>query len=158
MKYLFFLFLFSTVSYAQDQIVVDGGLGVFNSGKKSLSETKMASLGLQEDLWNCVKDRFTGGVWLDNAGNGRKSSGFASAQVGFEVNNNGIVGSIFTGPAFINQTDALLGGNFQFMENFNLGIQDQNSNYIGVYYRHISDAGLTPINIGRDFMGLEIRF
>jgi hypothetical protein len=150
MKYLPLILLFlSTLAYAQqDQIVVDGGVGVFNSGKNSLSETKILTIGEQEDLWNALKMRGIVGGWLDNAGGGKKDS----------VNDNGLIGGIFSGPALISSPDVLLGSNFEFMDDLHLGIQDKDSNYIGVYYRHLSDAGLSSVNIGRDVIGIELRF
>jgi hypothetical protein len=160
MKYLPLILLFlSTLAYAQqDQIVVDGGVGVFNSGKNSLSETKILTIGEQEDLWNALKMRGIVGGWLDNAGGGKTDSALISGQIGFEVNDNGLIGGIFSGPALISSPDVLLGSNFEFMDDLHLGIQDKDSNYIGVYYRHLSDAGLSSVNIGRDVIGIELRF
>lgn len=158
-KFILVLLLLSTPALAQqDQVLIDGGLGVFNSGKKSLSETKMISLGVQEDVWGPLKDRVVLGGWIDNAGGGRNGSAFGAGQIGFEVNSNGLVGSIFTGPALISSPDVLLGGRFQFMDDLHLGIQDKDSNYIGIMYRHLSSAGLETPNIGRDIIAIELRF
>jgi hypothetical protein len=151
--------LLSNYSIAQeDQIIVDGGVGIWNSGKSTLSETKMFSLGVQEDLWGALKERGTTGFWLDNAGGGKRGSAFASGQLGWEVSTGGIVGGIFSGPAVISTPDTLLGGRFQFMDDIHLGLQDNELNYIGIMYRHFSSAGIETPNIGRDLMGLEIRF
>lgn len=146
--------------YAQDdQVIVDGAIGVFHSGEKSLSETKLATFGIQEDLLGPWKDRAVVGGWLDNAGNGKTGSALISGQLGFEINSNGTIGSIFAGPCLISHPDeVLLGGYLEFMEDFHLGLQDHGNNYIGVFYRHISDAGLTSVNIGRDVVGIELRW
>lgn len=154
------LLIVSGNAWAQDdQVIVDGGVGVFHSADKGLSEMKMITLGIQEDVWGPLKMRGTGGAWIDNAGNGRTGSALVSGQLGYEVNSHGLVGSIFTGPTLISHPDqVLLGGYFEFMEDIHLGIQDEHNSYIGVMYRHISDAGLTAVNIGRDSIGIEIRF
>lgn len=144
-------------SYAGD-LILDGGVGVLNSGKKSLSETKMLTLGLQGDLIGPLKDRAVIGGWLDNAGRYRSNSAVVSGQIGFEVNSGGLVAGIFTGPALISNPDALLGGPFQFMDDLHIGIQDRSGYYIGVMYRHLSSAGIEKPNIGRDVVGLELRF
>lgn len=152
------LILLPSLCFADDT-VLDGGMGVFHSADKGLSETKMLTLGVQEDLWGPLKDRATVGGWLDTTGNGKSSSALASGQLGFEVSSaNGIVGGIFVGPALISNTDILLGGHFQFMDDLHLGIADVHGNYIGIIYRHLSSAGLEMPNIGRDVFGLEIRF
>lgn len=153
------ILLVSIKSYAQDdQYILDGGVGVFHSAAKGLSETKMLSLGMQEDIWGPLKQRGTIGGWLDNYSHGRKDSGFVSGQLGFEVNNNGWVAGVFSGPSLISSPDALLGGVLQFMDDFHFGLQDRDSNYVGVFYRHFSSAGIETPNIGRDLIGVEFRF
>lgn len=144
-------------SYADD-LVLDGGIGVLNSGKKSLSETKMLTLGIQGDLIGPLKDRAVIGGWLDNSGKGRTGSAVTSGQLGFEVNSGGLVAGIFTGPALISNPDVLLGGPFQFMDDLHIGIQDRSGYYIGLMYRHLSSAGIETPNIGRDIVSLELRF
>jgi hypothetical protein len=144
-------------SYADD-LVLDGGVGVFNSAKKGLSETKMLTLGLQGDLIGPLKDRAVIGGWLDNGGYYRSNSAVIGGQLGFEVSRDGLVAGIFAGPALISNPDILLGGPFQFMDDLHLGIQDRNGYYIGVMYRHLSSAGLETPNIGRDIVGIELRF
>lgn len=158
-KTLFLLLLLSSLAFAdQDQIVLDGGVGVFHSADHGLSEMKTITLGVQETLWGPLKDRAVVGGWIDNVP-GRSGSALASGQIGFEVNSNGTVGSIFTGPALISSPDnVLLGGYFEFIDDLHLGLQDRDGSYIGVMYRHISDAGLTPVNIGRDSVNIELRW
>jgi hypothetical protein len=144
-------------SYADD-LVLDGGVGIFNSGKKSLSETKMLTLGIQEGVFGPLKDRAVIGGWFDNSGRGRSSSAVVAGQIGFEVNNGSLVAGLFTGPALISNPDVLLGGPLQFMDDLHIGIQDRSGYYIGIMYRHLSSAGLEMPNIGRDVVGLELRF
>lgn len=158
-KLLLLLLFMSSVAYADpDQYILDGGVGVFHSADHGLSEMKTITLGVQETLWGPLKDRAIVGGWIDNVA-GRSGSALVSGQIGYEVNSNGLVGSIFTGPAVISSPDnVLLGGYFEFMDDFHLGLQDRDGSYIGVMFRHISDAGLTPVNIGRDMIGVELRF
>ena len=151
--------LLTSTCWAQDeQWAVDIGAGDFNADKGDLPQTKVVSIGYQEDLWDAVKQRYTGGAWFDNSGCGRKSSLFASAQLGFEVVNNGWVGGVYTGGSLISSPDVVLGGPFQFLSTARYGMQDRQSNYIGVFYEHFSSAGLELPNDGRNIMGLEIRF
>jgi hypothetical protein len=158
-KFLTLSLLICSTAFAQDdQLILNGGVGVFHSGDKGLSETKMATLGVQEDIWGPLKDRVVVGGFIDNSGDGKSGSAIISGQLGFEVNRDGLVAGIFSGPTLISNPDILLGGNFQFMEDLHLGIQDKDSNYIGIFYRHISSAGLEMPNIGRDFVGLELRW
>jgi hypothetical protein len=157
-KVLVLLLLCSTAYAQDDQWVWNLGIGAFNSSKNSLSETKILTLGIQEDLWGPLKQRGTVGGWLDDAGNGRSGSALISGQLGFEVDRDGTVASVFFGPCLIGSPDIYLGGPFQFMTDLHLGIQDRDFNYIGIFYRHGSSGGLEMPNVGRDFVGLEIRF
>jgi hypothetical protein len=158
-KILYLLVFLSSLAYAQqDQVLLDGGIGIAHSADTGLSETKMLTLGIQEDLWGAFKDRAIVGGYLDNSGNGKRNSALAAAQIGFEVNRNGLIVGVFTGPGVISSPDALLGGYFQFVDDIHIGIQDTDDNYFGVMYRHISSAGIETPNIGRDVIGLEMRF
>lgn len=147
-------------AHADDtQMFLSGGVGVFHSAEKGLSENKFLAIGLQDTLVGPLKNRYSVGGWLDNGGNGRKSSAYVCDQIGFEVNNNGFVGNVFTGPSLITSPDnVLLGSPLEFQDTAGLGLQDAHENYYGVRYTHFSDAGLTPVNIGRDSVGLELRW
>ena len=136
-----------------DQFVLDAGVGVFNT-------TMMRTLsGSYQQEWEYpFFTRTTLGLWVDNSGNGQSNSGFISEQLGYEIRHNGTIVSIFTGPSFITTPDTVLGGYFQFVSDLHLGLEDTRHNYLGVFYRHISSAGLYYPNLGRDMVGLEIRF
>lgn len=158
MRYSLLLLLLGSLCFADDSYVLDGGVGIANSAKKGLSETKMLTLGKQYDLIGPIKERAIVGGWLDNSGGGKNGSGLVSGQIGFEVNRNGLVAGLFTGPCLISNTDTMLGGHFQFMDDLHLGLEDHSGNYLGVMYRHISSAGISTPNLGRDIMAIEMRF
>lgn len=160
MKKLTIALLFiSSLAYAQnDQVVVDAGLGEFGTRGSSLSQVKFAKIGLQEDLWYSLKQRFNTGGWLDSRGSGYSSSALIGYQLGFEVKNDIFESSIFSGPTIISNQDSSLGGRIQFNESLFFGIVDKDSDSIGIAYNHFSSAGLEMPNLGRDFIGLEIKF
>lgn len=160
-KYLIFIVLICIGSqgYAQDdQLVTDVGLGEFGSRGASLSQDKFAKLGWQEDLWYTLKQRFNVGGWLDTRGEGYSSSAFTGYQLGFEVKNDTFEGSVWSGPTLISTPDQALGGYFQFNETLFFGIVDKDEDSIGIAYNHLSSAGLEMPNLGKDFMGLEIKW
>jgi len=160
MKYLtILLLLWSSVCLGQqDQVVVDGGLGVFGTEGDSLPQVKFGKVGIEEDLWYNLKQRFNAGTWLDSRGNGRISSAFGGYQLGFEVTNEVLQCSIWSGPTLITSPDIALGGPLQFNETLFLGVVDKNENSIGIAYNHFSSAGIYQPNLGKDFMGLEVKF
>lgn len=159
-KLLLILSLFVGLNaYAQqDQIVIDGGLGEFDTKGTSVSQVKFGKIGWQEDLWYSLKHRINIGEWLDNRGEGYNNSAFTGYQLGFEVRNDIFEASIWSGPTLITTPDASLGGRFQFNETVFFGLVDKDGNAIGVSYNHFSSAGLEMPNYGKDFMGVEIKF
>lgn len=158
-KHIAFVCLLISSAYAdQDQIVTDVGLGSFGTKGSSLSQDKFAKIGWQEDVWYSLKHRFNVGGWIDSRGVGYYSSAFCGYQLGFEVTNETLQASIFSGPTIISSPDNALGGIVQFNESIFFGIVDKDRDSIGVAYNHFSSAGLEMPNLGRDFLGLEIKF
>lgn len=145
-------------AYCADDVFIDAGLGTFSTEGTSLSQVKFAKVGVQEDIWYALKQRFNGGGWMDTRGNGHTSSAFAGYQLGFAVPNDTFEMSIFSGPTLISSPDVALGGVFQFNETIFFGIRDKDNESIGIAYNHFSSAGIESPNIGRDFMCLEIKF
>lgn len=152
------LFIGQVFAGERDQVVIDAGLGIFGTEGPSLSQVKFAKIGIEEDLWYALKQKFNGGGWLDSRGYGRSSSAFAGYQLGFEVENSLFEGSVWSGPTLISSPDIALGGYFQFNETVFFGIKDDRQESIGFAYNHFSCASLCAPNLGRDFMGLEIKF
>ena len=159
MSLVIFVCYFAHKAHADtDELLVDGALGVFNTDGKSISQVKFAKVGIQEDVWYALKQRFNVGTWVDSRGPGFNTSGFAGYQVGFDVKNDVMEAGIFSGPTLITSPDIDLGGVFQFNETVFLGVRDKGDESIGVVYNHLSSAGLEMPNLGKDFMGIEIKF
>ncbi len=158
-KFALLLILVSSIAHAKgDELLLDAGLGAFSTEGYSLSQVKFAKIGLQEDLWYSLKQRFNVGGWLDNRGQGRTSSAFGGYQIGFDVQNDVFEASVFSGPSLISSPDVALGGIAQFNETVFFGIKDKAGETIGMAYNHFSSAGLEMPNMGKDFMCLEIKF
>lgn len=152
------LCLFLSSQALADTAFVNASLGVFNSGKHSLAETKMFKIGIEEDLWYNFKQRFNGGFWIDNMGGGRSSSLYSSYQWGFNVKNDSLETGVYIGPGLISSPDVMLGDYFEFNETLYLGVCDRSGNSMGATYSHFSNAGFSSVNVGRDLIGLEIKF
>lgn len=151
------LIMFSTTCLAEE-MVIDAGLGVLNSKGYSLSQNKFTKIGLENNLWYALKQRINTGLWLDSRSDEYKSSAFGGYQLGFEVRNDTLIASIWSGPTLISSPDQQLGGMIQFNETIFLGITDKMGETIGIAYNHLSSAGLEIPNQGRDYVGLEIKF
>ena len=120
---------------------------------ESLSATKAVFVSKQSSLGGPFIKQLEVGGWDDTDGRGRKSSGMASASAGLNVNAGYIFAQALVGPAIISTPDKLLGGRFQFNNDFALGLRDPKTGAsIGAAYKHISSAGLEHPNEGRDFI------
>lgn len=158
-KIVLILLLMNSLAWAaEDQVVIDAGLGQFGSKGSSLSQDKFAKISIEEDVWYNLKDKFNVGAWLDSRGQGYASSAFTGYQIGFEVTNSIFQSSVWSGPTFVSTPDRALGGRLQFNETVYFGIVDKDKNSIGIEYEHFSSAGLEMPNLGRDFLGLAIKF
>lgn len=84
------------------------------------------------------------------------SSGFASFSIGTGVNFPWFYAGIYTGVGFITHPDRKLGSNFQFFQDVEMGVRDDKGRTFGVFFKHVSNAGIVPPNIGRDYFGLSV--
>jgi hypothetical protein len=144
----------SRASCADDDISFKLGLGIVD-GKPS-SEIKYVGIRdewkLSDKLWQAVE----GGVWSDTNRSGDKNNrrlpGINSSwQLGVKPQSEHLYVGAFSGVGMILPTDALLGGAFQFVHDVTVGFKDKNS-FVGIGYKHISSAGLSRPNRGRDFV------
>lgn len=156
MKWLLSLLLLCTTVYA-DEFSFSYGLGVGESAVNSMAETKVIEFSYREMVWSPLYFNYEGGMWLDDAGGGRLSSGFFSIGPGYLVDLGCFEIRNAYGLAYITQPDVYLGGSFpQFHGELYAGIRDKDGNGIGIKYNHFSSAGIYQPNVGRDFVLLEL--
>lgn len=142
-----------SLAHAEDYATA--AVGIADSGKNSHAETKFVNVGHRADLPFGLTYQVEGGGWVDIAGGGRKSSGYGATQVGVQTDGP-VVARVMTGPAIITSPDVYLGGNFQFTEDFYIGIKGPNQNTVGIMYKHFSSAGIEQPNVGRDLAGVQV--
>lgn len=150
MKYiLLFLFLCSSTSYADTFFKY--GVGIGESAIKSKAETKFFTLGQNHPINNYLIYQYEAGLWADQGGYPRKTSGFVDLSAGVQITPGYAVIQTLWGLAAITSPDAYLGGAFpQFNQDLYIGLRDQTGAQIGFDYKHISSAGLCLPNKGRD--------
>ena len=132
------------------------GLGIFGSAETGRGETKLFSLGYEDDWFGPFIYQYEGGVFADQGGGGRSSSGFGNISTGVEVNPGYLLLRSLWGVGGITSPDTQLGGIFQFNQDLLLGVKDNKGNIIGLDYKHISSAGLESPNRGRDFILIHV--
>ena len=126
---------------------IEGGIGVGNS-----DGMRTVNLGIADQVWGALVEKGSVGLWADGPGS---ASGYAAYQLGWHISTGGVAISLYTGPCLITTPDILLGSPLEFMSDLHVDFYNRDG-MIGVYYRHISDAGLTLVNVGRDSIGLEL--
>ena len=151
------LLLFSTTAHA-DESFFSFGVGVANSAKRSSGETKVANLGIRNEIYQGIYWQWKLGFYGDGSGDPtRKGSGYASVGPGMLIDLRPLELRAGYGIAAITTPDSYLGGCFpQFQGEFYIGIRDYRGNGIGAQYEHISSAGLVTPNQGRDFVVLQL--
>jgi hypothetical protein len=148
--------LISTVSFA-DEAFVGMGLGAFNTAKGGPGSVKLGQFGHRLDLIDGFYWQNKVGGW-GQGGNayGMESSGYAASGIGFRVELEPLDFHAGYSLCGITNTDAYLGGHFQFNGEAYLGLRDRHGNGFGLKYEHISSAGIEMPNQGRDFFILEL--
>lgn len=131
------------------------GLGVFNSAQYSRGETKLFSLGYEQDWVGPFIYQYEAGMYNDT-GPGRGASGFGNISAGVEVAPGYLILRSLWGVGAITTPDDMLGGWFQFNQDFLIGLRDITGNMIGLDYKHISSAGIYSPNRGRDFLVVQV--
>lgn len=131
------------------------GVGAFNSAEHSKAETKVFSLGYEDEVIGPMIKQVEAGLWVDATGNGRRSSGFASYSIGVECSPGSLVLRTLWGVGAITSPDAFLGGWFQFNQDLLLGFKDSRGTVFGLNYKHLSSAGIYSPNKGRDFLVVQ---
>lgn len=145
------------LTQAKADIFVKYGVGVLESAKYNIAETKHLSVGFSKTLDYFIYQVETG-VWADSrTEKGRGSSLYGGGSAGLHIG----IGQLYTeclwGGVLISHTDGYLGGNFQFNQDLGIGVTNRGAG-IGLGYKHISSAGIYNPNIGRDFIYIKLIF
>src|SRR5271167_920999 len=131
--------LISTPAHA-DEAFVGYGVGVFHDADQFLGQMKIANIGYRHFLFDGLYWQNKLGYYGEGSGDlTRKSSGFFSSGLGFEVS---LLPVEFRGGAAlaaITTPDSKLGAVFpQMNEDVSLGVRDKNGNGAALQYNHLS--------------------
>jgi hypothetical protein len=138
------------------------GVGLPADPQNSISDVKTIFIGRQYQFsqnspFKLLDWKWEVGGWADNAGDGRKHGGFGSASIGLEPQLDIFYINAFWGVGAATHPDTMLGSHFQFVQDFGVGFKDARGVGVGFSYKHISNAGMTEINRGRDFITIQLR-
>jgi hypothetical protein len=127
-----------------------------NSSVGDFSVMKGLALGYQSSAL-FLATRLEAGAYADQSNRkGARSSGFGFAGIGVQPEYGPLYVNFFQYVGLIGSPDTVLGGLFQFSEEAGIGIKDErNGTSVGLFYKHISNAGISSPNFGRDFVGIQ---
>lgn len=157
MKKILMILAFLSISTAYADTVVKYGVNVPRENER-LGSSKAIFLSNQAPIWGPIIRQYEVGGWVDNTGKpGQKSALMVSPSAGVNVNAGVVYAQALVGPSLISNTDTVLGGHFQFNNDFAFGLRDPDTKAtIGFNYKHLSSAGLELPNRGRDFLMFRV--
>ena len=145
--------LFYITSHAKaDDYAIRGGAAIIDGNPSGASKY----FGLRHETGESIAVAAEVGGYVDNKGEGRVGSTLFKLGMGVKPGPEvGVFAKMFVGPCVISSTDILLGGHYQFCSDLALGVRDKET-FVSAGYMHISSAGLSRPNKGRDFIILEM--
>lgn len=158
MRFLILFLISSSVFADQGGVYSKLGVGTFNSAKDSTAEVKTVAIGIDtvSPFSKSLRVQHEVQGWLDSRGDiGRKSGGMLSSSLGVVVNPGYFYVSTYVGIGLKLPNDSYLGGPIQFVESVSIGVRDERGSHFGLFYQHISSAGIFRPNVGRDFIGVR---
>lgn len=133
------------------------GIAIFDRKDAVFTPTKLFSGGFIGDLVGPFIGQYEGGAFFDNSGReGARSSAFGNLSLGVDVVPRPMVVRSLWGIGAISTPDTVLGGMFQFNQDFYVGLTDDRGTSVGLDYKHISSAGIYKPNRGRDFITIQV--
>jgi hypothetical protein len=151
------LLLCSSVASAQTYATWGVGVG-HPKASASPDKNKFIEFGVQRSH-KLLESRFGVGGWTDKSKYpGARDSYYIQAQLGVETKRDGVYLAYFVGPALIQKKDSLLGSHLQFSQSLEIGLIDTRRVAVALVVRHFSNAGLTTVNKGRNYVGPQVRF
>lgn len=148
----------ASVADDQTQILGRFGVGVGVTGSNSHSEVKIGSIAYTAPLLYLFRSKAELGVWTDanSEDAGRTGSYFGSYSIGMRIEPSILYAEYYLGLAGITKTDAYLSTHYQFSQDLGIGLKDNIGRFIGLNYKHLSNAGIKHPNKGRDFVALTV--
>lgn len=152
------LFLCLAAPAAGQVLSVQGGalpLGDTNGKHVGISytDTFWEPMGAPDYLvWEAGAGAWNGSNYFNSS-----YTGYASLQIGFELQLPHAYLRLVNGPAYITDTGERLGTHFQLHTKAGAGLETD-SLRLGVTYSHFSNGGLGSPNLGRDYVGAELGF
>lgn len=134
------------------------GIAVVHPYTYNWDKIKTVEFGLVGDGPGDFTIRTNIGGWSDRCEYRRlvHDSLYQSLQIGVETKTVGTYAEYYIGPALISNRDSLLGSHFQIAQEIGIGRRDERGVKIGLAIKHFSNAGLSKINLGRNFLVIKV--
>lgn len=117
---------------------------------------KYFTAGYTSELNGLLDQQFEIGGWASGE-SGERNSLYGSYQTGVKTKGT-FYAQVFSGVALITAPDCRLSSVLQFKHDVGIGIKDERNVGIGLDYSHISNAGITLPNLGRDMLQVRVEF
>lgn len=150
------LLLISSPSFSATYI--NWGVAVDYPSDTQYSDVQNYAVGYRKPL-KVFDYLLEAGAWKDGGVYpGAKPAFYGAAALGIDLKLHEKYVSYFVGPSCISAKDTLLGSAFQVYQRFSIGWRDSADKRIGFFLKHFSNGGLSKVNYGRNFVGIEVSF
>jgi len=152
-KYLFLLILLCSPICRAYELGLKYGVGFGLPNATDNTEAKLLSFEASNELGSLFRHKLSLGAWFDpHPEFNRSSAAFGAYSAGLRVEAGYLYIENYFGFGWISQVDSMLSTSFEFTEEIGAGIKDEKGRFIGIEYRHFSNAGIQLPNKGRDFI------
>lgn len=125
------------------------------SAVKPYPQIKSISAGYQEPL-GLFEIKYEFGIMHDTRT--ASAMGFGLVGIGIEPTYGPIYVYFFQSAGLVTGEDSYISGYFQFFEEAGVGFKGRNGTAVSFGARHISNAGLSYPNKGKDTINFQVRF
>lgn len=133
------------------------GSAFFKEGTNLDHSSLIFSSGIQNEIYGVLTEQYEVGYFSARPNNqGIKGSGFGDYSIGVTSDLPNFYAQLLVGITALTHTDSQIGGHLAVNHDFSFGIKDRGGNGVGFAYKHISNAGLFPPNIGRDYIMFKV--
>lgn len=153
------LWLFMAHKAHAEATYINWGVAFDYPGDAQYSDVQNFAAGRRGALSPTFDYLIEAGAWKDGGHfPGATPSFYGATALGLDLELHEKYVSYYVGPSLLTRRDTILGSHFEVYQKFAIGFRDMYDRRIGFFIKHFSNGGLSEVNYGRNFVGMEVSF